>query len=249
MDVKIINSGSSGNCAVVDNVIIIDAGWNVIVDGEVVFLTHHHSDHTKHLDKMQGLPIYALPKTIEMLQKQPRFMYTAFTPLTFGEAVTIKHNGYTYYVKPVPVKHDVPCTAFDITKWGEDVGGFERIFFGTDFNTIVDEELFINELRNKSYDAIYIEANNTLNPTDFFDVYFPEEGEKTPKDAFHRSRSFQNHANVDYIASLFIRAGYSEDNKFTEPVRLLHKSSFYYSYNPERVVNLCKIAKIVNPIH
>lgn len=249
MKVNIIHTGSSGNCAVIDNALVIDAGWNVTVEGVAVFLTHQHSDHTKHLDKMFGMPIYALPFTIDKLQDDPRFAYTAFTPLTLMKPTVINVGTVSYYVKAVPVKHDVPCVSFDIRKVCNETGDETRIFFGTDFSGISDEALFIAQLRDKIYDAIYIEANNTLNQQDFLDIYFPAEGEKEPKDAFHRTRSFNSHANVDYISHLFREAGYSEENKFTEPVTLLHKSSYYYPQNPERVVELCKMVKITNPLY
>lgn len=249
MKVKIISTGSKGNCAIIDDAIIIDAGWNVTVEGVAVFLTHQHSDHIKHLDKMFGMPIYALPETITKLQSDMRFAYTAFTPLERLKAVLINTTDATYYVLPVPVKHDAPCVSFDISKVCHDTMQTERIFFGTDFNKIEDETTFVKFLKDKVYDAIYIEANNTLNETDFMDIHFPEEGQKEPKDAFHRLRSFQNHSNVGYIMSLFERADYSEFNKFTEPVTLLHKSSTYYPQNPKRVVELCKMVKITNPLY
>lgn len=249
MDVKIIHSGSKGNCAVIDDALIIDAGWNVSPDGVAVFLTHHHGDHTKYLDKMFGMPIYALQATIDKLQMDARFAYTAFSVVQEHKTIVINVDNVSYYVNPLPVDHDAPCVSYDITKVCNETGAESRIFFGTDFVKIVDEDAFVNSLRDKVYDAIYIEANNTLNPTDFLDIYFPDGDDKQPKDAFHRTRSYQNHSNVDYIMSLFTRAGYSEENKFTEPITLLHKSSYYYPQNPERIVEFCKIAKITNPLY
>jgi len=245
MNVNIINSGSSGNCAVIDDLIVIDAGWNVTPPGKHVFITHHHSDHVKYLDNMRGMQMYALPQTIEKLQAKPQFLYTAFNVLTVDIPVVFHEGETLYHVVPIAVKHDVPCVSFIISKVGKDVN--ECIFFGNDFNSIVDEKYFIDPLRNKMFDAIYIEANNTLSLADFSDVYFSDD--KPAKDSFHRTRSFQNHCNVDYLIYLFTKAGYNADNKFTEPVTLLHKSSYYYAFNPERVLELCKIAKIKNPIN
>jgi hypothetical protein len=247
MKVFIESTGSKGNCAVIDDVLIIDAGWNVRPNGLAVFLTHHHSDHIKYLDKMAGLPTYALPETIEKLQAMPRFAYTPFTPVTVGRSTVIRSGEITYYVSPVAVKHDAPCVAYDIAKVCAEVGTMERIFFGTDFSKIVDEKAFIKHLADKTYDALYIEANNTLDPTNFIDVFFHED--KPPKDSFHRERSYNNHTNVDYLIWLFREAGYSEWLKFSEPVTLLHKSSYYYPQNPERVVELCKMVNIRNPIN
>lgn len=249
MDVKIINTGSKGNCAVIDDVLIIDAGWNVMPEGNAVFLTHQHTDHTKHLDNMTGLPIYALEATAEKLMKDPRFAYTAFNLIKAGEPIVVYASSVEYHVVPFDVNHDVPCVGFDITKRNRILEDETRIFWATDFNTLGYENGFIDNLRKKVYDAIYIEANNTLNQTDFMDVFFPEEGAKEPRDAFHRSRSFNTHCNVDYLIHLFTRAGYSERKKFTEPVTLLHKSSYYYPQNPDRVVDLCKMVNIINPLY
>ena len=199
---------------------------------------------------MFGIPIYALQETVDDLKKRiPGCAYAAFNILKKGTYHVVNVGSVEYLVKPVEVNHDVPCVGFDITKRNRIHEDETRIFFATDFSSLKDEACFVKNLHQKVYDAIYIEANNTLNPTDFLDVYFPEEGKKEPRDAFHRMRSFHNHSNVDYIMSLFSRAGYSEENKFTEPVTLLHKSSYYYPEHPERVVELCKMVKITNPLY
>lgn len=249
MNVKIIHSGSSGNCATIDDLLIIDMGWDCSPEGKIVLITHHHGDHTKYLKNVFGLPFYALKETAEALQKKPEYSYTAFQVLETKNKYQFINNEHTYLISPVEMNHDVPCVGFDITRTNTETFEESRIFFATDFNSFEDEQRFVRNLKNKVYDAIYIEANNTLNPADFMDVYFPEEGEKAPRDEFHRRRSYQNHSNVDYILGLFKQAGYNEENKFTEPVTLLHKSSYYYPQNPERVVELCKTVKITNPVY
>ena len=248
MNIKVIHSGSSGNLVNIDDTIIIDAGWPEMQVGRALFLTHAHSDHTKHLDKFTGIPMFALRDTIEKLQKQIKFAYMQFNEIEPDGFYEIKTDKYVYTVHPIAVKHDVPCVAFDITRTSYD-GDTVRIFYGSDFNSIVNEDLFIHNLKRKVYDSVYIEANNTITPTDLVDIYFQQEGEGLPKDEFHRRRSYQTHCNVDYLISLFQRAGYSEDNKFTEPVMLLHKSSFYYALNPDRVIALCKMVNIINPVN
>ena len=116
MEVKILQTGSKGNCAVVDDALIIDAGWNVTPEGEVVFLTHHHGDHTKYLNKMLGIPIYALQSTVDKLREDPRFAYTAFNIISEGVIPVIYVGSYEYHVIPVGVNHDAPCVGFDITR-------------------------------------------------------------------------------------------------------------------------------------
>lgn len=247
MKVDIIHTGSSGNCAVIDDTIIIDAGWKANVPAMAVILTHHHTDHTKHLDTFAGMQIFAIQQTIDALRKNIKYAYTIFNEIEDEKFYRVLSKTHEYVFRPVKVNHDAPCVAFDITRRSLDATESERIFFATDFNSFTDEARFVKNLKDKVYEALYIEANNTLNPADFVDIYFSDGA--LPKDEFHRRRSFQTHCNVDYLISLFKRAGYSPDNKFTEPVTLLHKSSSYYAFNPERVVELCKMVKIVNPIN
>lgn len=243
MNVEIIHSGSSGNCAVIDNEIIIDMGWNVTPEGNYVFLTHHHTDHTKHLQNVGGLPIYCLQETADKLME--KYPYTAFNTVEPNKQVEICTLFSKYIIIPKLMRHDAPCVGYDITRIEDDVP-YARIFFATDFNSMVDEDDFIRALRDKRYDAIYIECNNTLSAGDFHDVYFGEG--KPPKDEFHRRKSYENHCNIGYLITLFNKAGYNETNRFTEPVTLLHKSSYYYAKNPNRVATLCKIANVVNPL-
>lgn len=136
-------------------------------------------------------------------------------------------------MRPINVKHDIPCIGFDITHDGE------RILYATDFNA------FREEIDVRDYTALYLECNNTLTPEDFADLYFTEE---KPKDEFHRRKSYHNHCNVGYLRMLFERAGFSEDNPCDIPLTLLHKSTYYYHAHPEEIVKLCKIANVQNPL-
>lgn len=241
MEVNVIHSGSSGNLTVIDGVIAIDAGWKYenVSNLKAVFLTHMHSDHTKHLSDFGGVPVYATEATAEQLMAK-KFPYLAFGTVEGNKTYNIDVGHVTYMITPVLVKHDAPCVGYEIFKTGESY----VIFYATDFNSIVEEERFVMQLRNKYFDELYIECNNTLSPTNFIDVYFSEND--APKDEFHRRKSYENHCNVNYLISLFERAGYSEGKPFTEPVTLLHKSSYYYMCNPEALVNLKKIANVQN---
>lgn len=250
MKVDIIATGSTGNCAVIDDLFIIDVGAEPPT-GKFVFLTHCHTDHTKCLDKVAGLPVYCTQDTADILAE--RFPYTAFNILTVNEPFRHMQGESMYFVTPIAMVHDVPCVGYEVMKQPPVAHAYEpgeRIFIATDFNRIKDAEQeaeFVTRLRYSDFTALYLECNNTLDAGDFDDVFFDETG-NPPRDEFHRRKSFQNHCNAGYLIDLFTRAGYSEENKYPEPVTLLHKSQSYYGKNFDQIVKLCKIANVKNPL-
>lgn len=249
MKVDIKGSGSKGNCAVIDDTIVIDAGINVKdILATHVLITHVHSDHTKHLANFSGLQIYALQETIDKLREKAEFKYMAINVIEPNVPFGIYDTAgmYQYSVKPIPVTHDVPCVAFEVSRFDLDTRKTKRIFFGTDFSAITDEENFVENVKYELYNHIYIECNNSLSPLDFHDIHFPENGEKPPKDAFHRERSFNNHASVNYLRRIFELANYNERRPLKTPVTLLHKSSFYYAHNTDALLELGKIVNVTN---
>lgn len=237
MKVTIHASGSSGNCVTIDDFIMIDAGVEVKKDVKHLLLTHHHTDHTKALPKYAGVLTYASQGTIDKLSMRNPFC--AFNVLNTITPLVLESGDDVYMVTTVALRHDAPCIGFDISHSNGVQGVSERIFYATDFNEILDD------INVSDYDAIYIECNNTLAPTNMTEVFF---GGDIPKDEFHRRKSFSNHCNVNYLINLFRRAGYSEDKPYPNPVILLHKSTYYYTANIERIVELCKIANVQNPL-
>ncbi len=234
MNVKILASGSSGNCVVIDDVLAIDAGHNVsyeeIAGVEALLITHSHADHIKYITNFEGVPMHSTADVERgVLKRSP---YLRFNRLYEDTPKRLKLSRKTYTITPLRMQHDVPCVGFDITD------GSERILYATDFHSILSDI----DLRN--YDALYVECNNTLEPSDMVEVFFDD---PKPTDEFHRRRSYYNHCNVSYLIELFKRNGFDESNKFDKPVTLLHKSSHYYHSNVGKIVELCKVAKIVNP--
>lgn len=244
MNVNIVHSGSSGNTASIDDFLIIDAGWPEVPKGEHVLLTHNHTDHTKCLDKVGGLPTYCTPETADKLaQKWP---FLAFSSLVPGDVKVLCSNEFQYTIKVIPLRHDVPCVGFEIQRCARpEYAEPQTILWLTDFNEIVDEKYIIRALRDKRFDHIYIECNNTLSTGDMLDLFFTDE---VPRDEFHRRKSYHNHCNVGYLRMLFECAGFSEDNPCDIPLTLLHKSTYYYHAHPEEIVKLCKIANVQNPL-
>lgn len=226
MDVKILASGSSGNVATIDDTLIIDCGASVPTCGDCLLITHQHTDHTKFIERAAGFPIYMTEPTANALAKT--HCYTRATILSAGWWYDIGK----YKVRPIELKHDVPCVGYDIK---DDKG--ERILFATDFNSI------ITPIDVRDYTALYLECNNTLDVAGMQDAYF---GDTLPRDEFHRRKSFANHCNADYLITLFERAGFSEQNPCQIPLTLLHKSSYYYDANPEKIKKLTAIANVRN---
>jgi hypothetical protein len=241
MKVNIIGSGSRGNAATIDDTIVIDAGCRGIACGTLVLLTHAHTDHTQYVSELRGLPIYCSTAAADTLNIKYSITFNAFES---GDILSQKNGEYQYRIEVIELKHDAPCHGFDITRFKN--GALDsRILWLTDFNTIVDEEIIIERLREGVYTHLYVECNNTLTLEDINEIYI---GDEIPKDEFHRRKSFQNHCNVQYLIKLFSRAGFSNENRCNVPLTLLHKSSYYYTYNPERIVELCLIANVKNPL-
>lgn len=238
MVVDIIGSSSKGNCAIIDDVLVIDCGVNNVERGTHVLITHHHTDHTKHIPNFAGCWFGSVESVISKLHAKNPYLQVHI--LITGSLNRVADR---YVVKPLELIHDAPCVGYDIANCVDST----RILFCTDFNRFADEAYIIKNLKDKVYDAIYIECNNTLDPTSLMDVWFCYGDE--PKDEFHRRKSLKNHCSATYLASLFGRAGYNENNRFTEPVTLLHKSSYYYQNNQTELVKLCKIANIINPLY
>ena len=231
MNVNVFASGSSGNCVVINDDIIIDAGAYCPVVGSALLLTHNHTDHTKEIKRYAGLPIYTSQDVADRLSQ--KFPYITFSVIHPEQTYEIKGVHGSYYVKPIQLEHDVPCIGFDI------VHGDERILYATDFASIQsDVDLSV-------YTQLFLECNNTLLPSDIMDVLITDD---KPRDEFHRRKSYYNHCNIGYLIGLFERNGYTEQNRCEIPLTLLHKSSYYYLAHSERLIELCKIANVQNPL-
>jgi phosphoribosyl 1,2-cyclic phosphodiesterase len=122
MRLKVLGSGSSGNCYVLTSddgdVLIIEAGvkfsevkkylnfsFNKIVG---VLVSHSHLDHAKYISDFIafGVNVYTGQETIDALKIKSHRL----NPLTLQKGQLIGK----FKVLPVPMKHDVPCLAFVI---------------------------------------------------------------------------------------------------------------------------------------
>lgn len=256
MDVKILSTGSKGNVATIDDTIIIDAGANVAVPGQLLLISHSHGDHVKFIDKFASCITYAEPTACAILKEKNPYQtisdITPDTPVTYQCTQGDKGDNIHYEIQPVEMEHDVPCLGWYVTKWNG--GTVERIFFATDFVAFKfneDYTRFKNYLREGVLDAIYIEGNHSLSVADLVDVFFGEDenGEPVvPKDEFHRRRCLRAHCSLGWLIHTLEEAGFAEDRRCMIPITLLHKSKSYYANNPDTIIKLAKIANIQNPL-
>lgn len=116
MNIKVIASGSSGNCYLISDdktLLLLDAGisfkqiqigtnFNISNIGGC-FVTHRHIDHAKSIKDLnkRGVPIFG-PKDVAEIY--PIKIIKPFIKLKIG----------TFEIVPFPLKHDVECYGYQI---------------------------------------------------------------------------------------------------------------------------------------
>lgn len=108
LPINVLATGSSGNCTIIDNCIMIDCGVSKKLilehidpaDIKLLIVTHLHGDHwnkstAKWLQEEYGVVV---------------FMGNLLQTFTFGD----------YSIHTLPMKHNVPCVGFKIEKWEYD---------------------------------------------------------------------------------------------------------------------------------
>lgn len=231
MKVNIISTGSKGNCVVVDECIMIDAGASTPTSGiKALLLTHAHGDHTKHLPRYRHILTYTSARVLQsIMQKFPELSISGLE--CSGLAVYDEDNEKWYEVRDVKAKHDIPCCGWIIRRY-DGRHNCESILYATDFSELGDVDL-------SRMDAIFVECNNTIHASDIVEASI---GDVLPKDSFHRRRSWNTHSRAAYLGEYFTGHSYNG-----APVVLLHKSASNYARHPEDIEALCKVANIVNP--
>lgn len=146
MRIKVLASGSKGNCTYVecgDNKFLIDIGISFlqvkkelidisvdINDLDFILLTHTHSDHIRGLKTLLSkiqIKVYVTEEIFDELKT--KFDFDSFH-LIYEE---INYNGI--YIKLLPLSHDVSCYGFNITYEGKnmtyitDTGYLNRRYF------------------------------------------------------------------------------------------------------------------------
>lgn len=123
MELKVIGSGSAGNCYVLENnntALIIECGvsWQKLQKAmnykthKIIgcILSHSHEDHSKYVNSyiLNGVEIFAHKDTLTELGLQKSQFATLIDPLCDFEIDE-------YIIKPFDLIHDVTCIGYQIT--------------------------------------------------------------------------------------------------------------------------------------
>lgn len=169
MKVKILATGSSGNCVLLDGRILVDAGISIkaleehgIVPEQLsaLFITHKHTDHMKlplvrHLLKA-GVKVY-LPKAAiaeimdeGKLDVTPMISLGQVTPMTSQTTYEVDGCLVTPYTQK---HHDIVNFAFVMEKDGH------RLLYCTDLDTVAPTDVGVGLMHLGMFDTILLEGN------------------------------------------------------------------------------------------
>lgn len=172
-DVEILSTGSKGNCVVIDNHIMIDAGIpkKRIVDGDqydlnnldVLFVSHKHKDHA-HLPMVrwaikEGIRVHLPQDVITALVEEGRIDVRPY----LNSTVFIHEDQTTHTIGDVtihlhPQKHyDIVNYAFVLEKTEDEV--LYRLLYSTDLDTIHPTEVGPGLVDLGMFDTILLEGN------------------------------------------------------------------------------------------
>lgn len=122
MKIKVIASGSDGNCYLVEEdgvMFLLDAGISIkeigrhvkLSDLAAALITHRHKDHCKAAKELcrLGIPVYAPMDTLkaEGIDKHP-YAIPVVSGVTEDGAITSQYGSYPFSMIPFTVEHDVP---------------------------------------------------------------------------------------------------------------------------------------------
>lgn len=163
MKLKIVSSGSIGNCYVFENdveILIIECGVGIETIKKAInydlkkvvgcLATHYHNDHTKSINKVMdlGINVFALKET-----------FKHYNCKSYNQKEIIPLKSFTignFKILPFPVKHDVPCVGFMINH--PDTGNFLFItdtyfveYTFPNLNNIIVEANFCHDIINKNF--------------------------------------------------------------------------------------------------
>ena len=166
MNVRILATGSSGNCVLLDDEILIDAGITAKkfktfnVTPKTLFITHKHNDHmqlplVRKLLK-EGVKSYFPTDVIAEIAKENKINIQDY--INSGQVVVISTDeSYTVgdvVITPYPQKHhDIINYAFVVEK------GNDRLLYSTDLDTVEPTDVGVGLLHLGMFDTILLEGN------------------------------------------------------------------------------------------
>lgn len=166
MNVKIIATGSSGNCVLLDDCILIDAGITVKafkasgVTPKAMFITHKHSDHmqlplVRKLLK-DGIRSYLPTDVIAEIAKENKVNIQDL--INSGQVTPIvSEHPYTVgdvTITPYPQKHHTIVNYAFVVEKGDD-----RVLYSTDLDTVEPTDMGVGLLHLGMFDTILLEGN------------------------------------------------------------------------------------------
>lgn len=207
MDIKVIASGSKGNCTLLDGKILLDAGISFKPLQKALkykmpsyaLITHEHGDHAnlttvKELI-LRGVDVYMTAGTMSALKLQPFYNLHIIK----SDAINgVDEGGYRFTA--LDVEHDAAEPAGFIV-----VRGDEKVLYLTDTATIPVAENFTR---------IIIEAN-----------YFEKVLEVSDIDEKQRLRILANHLSIEKLAAWFKHLKKSDMLGKLKEVHLIHVST------------------------
>lgn len=187
MQFEILGTGSSGNCFLINNVLMIDAGLpyskikEKVKNVKYVLLTHIHGDH------FNKAAIRKLVVEIDPIFICGEWLYSELLNITNEDNIIIKKAGDIVYfadsdykISMVEAYHDVPNCGWRIM----DEDGHKH-FHITDTNTL-------DGIEAKNYDTASIECNHEINKALELIDEAKENGEFT-----HLKGAINSHLSVD----------------------------------------------------
>ena len=204
MDYKIIGTGSRGNCVIIHNDVMIDAGLPMskirteLYDVKYLLITHIHQDHLQ-LSTMkkivQEFPTITIIGNYEVHQ-------TFNVNIIANEGFDIVTDDYTF--TPFKCQHDVLCHGFC---WTNSEG--QEIIYATDTATL-------EHAPKKKYDYFFLESNHDESKLEAV------RGKVT--NGYDPYLSGKRHLSTQQAKAFFYTNRKSLDSKFIE----LHQSTRFY---------------------
>lgn len=169
MEVKILATGSSGNCVLVDGKVLIDAGISIKLlssygvvpeDLDALIITHKHGDHMK-LPLVRyllsaGVKAFLPTGVIAKVAEEGQLDITRLVAL--GQVTPITDNA-VFEAGPITIRaypqqhHDIINYAFVLTK------GADRLLYATDLDTLEPSDTGVGLLHLGQFDTILLEGN------------------------------------------------------------------------------------------